>query len=79
MENTTRTREIVIEIRSRRTAAGFPRTMQYEIYRRGENGEFYLMHNSRDEVQMCLNSLQNHESRKSSCTAKNSTKLRLET
>ncbi|MDQ3131813.1 MAG: hypothetical protein M3Q99_13775 [Acidobacteriota bacterium] len=72
MENTNRTREIIIEIRSRRTNVGFSRMPQYEIYRRGENGKFYLMHDSTDEVQTCLNSLQNHESQK------NTADLRLE-
>ncbi len=75
MENINRTREIIIEIRSRRRTVGFPRTTNYEIYRRAENGKFYLLHNSSDEVQTCLNSSQNHENRKNSCELKNTADL----
>ena len=86
MENIHKTREIVIEIRSRpnifkRTrnralcfkcedvaelltfsqATEFCRTTLYNIYRRAENGEFHLLHNSSGEVRICQNSLQKHQ------------------
>ncbi len=85
MENSRKTREIVIEISRRRNelkrirkrawcfkcesiiepltfpqAAEFCRITLYDFFRRAENGEFHLIHNLKDEVLICRNSLQNH-------------------
>lgn len=39
-------------------AAEYCQTTLYDIYRRAENGEFHLIHNSKGEVRICRNSLQ---------------------
>ena len=52
--------ETAAELLTFSQAAEFCRTTLYDIYRRAENGEFHLLHNSKGEVRICQNSLQNH-------------------
>ena len=52
--------EAVTELFTFSQAAEFCRTTLYNIYRRAENGGFHLIHNSKGDVLICQNSLQNH-------------------
>ena len=52
--------ENVTELLTFSQAAEFCRTTLYDIYRRAEKGDFHLIHNSKGEVLICQNSLQNY-------------------
>lgn len=52
--------EIVAELLTFSQAADFCRITLYDFYRRAENSELHLIHNSKGEVAICQNSLQKH-------------------